>query len=587
MKKTAFSRFLQKTHGCGELRAENEGEKVILYGWVDSRRDHGGLIFIDLRDRSGIIQVVCEPGNSAFCVMERLRPEWVVKITGVVRKRPPGTENTKIPTGEVEVLADEVEVLREAKTPPFEIEDDIEVDEKLRLKYRYLDLRRREMLNNIILRHKVALQARNFLSENGFLEIETPHLTKSTPEGARDFLVPSRLHPGKFYALPQSPQLFKQILMVSGVEKYFQIVKCFRDEDLRADRQPEHTQIDIEMSFVEEDNIISLTEVLFKSLFEVAGIEIETPFERLTYEEAMVRYGSDKPDLRFELEIKNLSDVFKSTEINVFKNALQNGGIYAISVPQRLSRKEIDDLNEFAKSRGAPGLAWFLLESEEVKSPLARHASDEELKILKENYLTENSTLIVAAGEKYRTLEILGEVRNEIARKCQFIRDSRVFKILWITEFPLLEWDEDEKRWKAKHHPFTRPTAETVDFLETDPGKVKAHAYDIVINGVEVGGGSLRIYDPETQKRVFNVLGIEEEEARKKFGFLLEAFEYGVPPHGGIAIGLDRLVMLMAGKTTIRDMIAFPKTQSGTCLLTGAPDEVDMKQLKELGIRLD
>ncbi len=585
--KTPFSRFLRKTHGCGELRAEDEGTDVILYGWVDSRRDHGGLIFIDLRDRSGIVQVVSEPKSDAFSVMEKIRPEWVVKVAGKVRMRPIGTENPKMSTGEVEVLATEVQVLREAKTPPFKIEDNIEIDERLRLKYRYLDLRRKEMLKNIILRHKVTLESRKFLSENGFLEIETPYLTKSTPEGARDFLVPCRLNPGRFYALPQSPQLFKQILMVSGVEKYFQIARCFRDEDLRADRQPEHTQIDIEMSFVEEEDIFSLVEALFEKLFEVANLKISSPFMRLSYEEAMMRYGSDKPDIRFELEINNLTNIFRETKIEVFRKAVDNGGIYGIIVPQRLSRKEIDEMNEFVKSKGAAGLAWFILESGEVKSPLTKYASSKELKVLKEKYLDDESTLLVSSGGKYHTLQVLGELRNFIAKKYQLINDSQGFKILWVTDFPLLEWDDEESRWKAKHHPFTRPTDETVDYLEKDPEKVKAHAYDIVINGVEIGGGSLRIFDPVTQTRVFKVLGIDEQEAMKKFGFLLEAFEYGVPPHGGIAIGLDRLAMLIAGRLTIRDVIAFPKTQSGTCLLTGAPDEVDLKQLKELGIRID
>lgn len=586
MKESGFAAYTRKTHGCGELRKEHEGEIVTLLGWVKSKRDHGGLVFIDLRDRSGIVQIVSNPEDPDFAVVESLRPEWVVEVKGIVKKRPVGTENFRMATGEVEVLATEVKIIREAKTPPFEIEDKIDVDEKLRLKYRYLDLRRDEMRNNIIFRHLVTLEIRNFLSENGFLEIETPCLTKSTPEGARDFLVPSRLNPGKFYALPQSPQLFKQILMVSGVEKYFQIARCFRDEDLRADRQPEHTQIDIEISFADEDNIMSLVEEMLVRAFQLKGIKLNIPFQRMTYKEAMASYGTDKPDLRYTLELSDLSDVFQRTEISIFKEALREGAIYGLPVPSRLSRKELDELTDKAKSSGAAGLAWFVRESDEIKSPLTKFLTSDELDDLLNNFIPPNSTLLVVAGEKYRSLNILGELRELIARRLNLI-NKKEFKPLWITDFPMFEWDEDENRWNALHHPFTRPKSDSLSLIGEDPSRVYAHAYDLVINGVEVGGGSLRIFDKETQSLVFRTIGIMEEEATEKFGFLLESFEYGVPPHGGIALGLDRLVMVIADKTTIRDVIAFPKTQSGSCLLTGAPEIVSSKQLKELKLKLD
>jgi aspartyl-tRNA synthetase len=576
--------YSMKSHDCGQLKSSNIGEEVSLFGWVHSIRDHGGLIFIDLKDRSGVVQIVADPGSEAFTALEAIKPQWVVNIKGIVRRRPEGTENPRMKTGEIEVLAKEVIVLSRSKTPPFEIEDGIEVDERLRLKYRYLDLRRPSMQNYIIFRHQVSLETRNFLSECGFIEIETPYLTKSTPEGARDFLVPSRLHPGRFYALPQSPQLFKQILMVAGFEKYFQLARCFRDEDLRADRQPEHTQIDIEMSFIEEDNILDLTEDLIIRLFALNDIHLEKPFRRISYEEAMRRYGSDKPDLRFEMEIIDLSEVFRNTQIGVFRT--DEKGIVAGLNPEKIfSRKEIEELTEFVKAEGAKGLAWFIREGDEIRSPLLKFASEEEkerlLKMMKPN-----STLFVMAGEKYESLELLGRLRSRLGSILGLIDESR-FEVLWVVDFPLLEWNEEEKRYKSKHHPFTRPKLDTLGYLESEPQKVLAHAYDLVINGVEAGGGSLRIYDRELQSRIFKFLGISEDEANEKFGFLLEAFEYGVPPHGGIALGLDRLVMLILGLSTIRDVIAFPKTQSGTCLLTGAPDYVSPAQLKELKIRLD
>lgn len=577
----SIARYSRKTHGCGELNADHIGNRVVLMGWVDGVRDHGGLIFADLRDRSGLVQIVADPESPAFGALEQLKPEWVVSIKGTVRKRPAGTENPDLPTGEIEVVAEDVEVLRKAKTPPFEIEDEIEVDERLRLEYRYLDLRRPVMLSAIILRHRVSLEARRFLAENGFIEIETPYLTRSTPEGARDFLVPSRLHQGKFYALPQSPQLFKQILMVAGFEKYFQLARCFRDEDLRADRQPEHTQIDIEMSFVEEDDVMSLTEDLFRRLFEVGGIELKTPFPRLSYEEAMSRYGTDKPDIRFGMELIDLKPVFASTNIGVFQ-VEGDGVIVGIKAAKIFSRKELDELTGFVKQEGGKGLAWFIKEND-IRSPLLKFASEDEVKKLDE-IIENGSTLLVLAGRKLPTLEIAGSLRLRLAKQLDMI-PSGVFAPLWVTEFPLFEWSEEEKRFKSMHHPFTRPHKDTLEYLEKDPAKVRSHAYDVVINGVEVGGGSLRIYDEDMQRRVFSVLGIGQKEAEEKFGFLLKAFEYGVPPHGGIAIGLDRLVMMMTGRDTIRDVIAFPKTQSGTCPMTGAPDTVDAKQLRELGIR--
>lgn len=579
----SLSFYSYRTHGCGELSAEDVGSEVTLCGWVDSKRDHGGLIFVDLRDRSGKVQLVAEPETPSFEVLSEVKPEWVLKVKGSVRKRPQGTENPRMKTGEIEVLALDVEVLSKSKVPPFEIDDDVQVDERLRLKYRYLDLRRPKMMDNIIFRHKITLEVRKFLSSKGFIEIETPYLTKSTPEGARDFLVPSRLYPGKFYALPQSPQLFKQILMVAGFEKYFQIARCFRDEDLRADRQPEHTQIDIEMSFVTEEDILKLSEDLIATAFAVAGVELKTPFKRITYEEAMLRYGSDKPDTRFGLEIIDLSNLFKNTSIGVFK-VDSNGIVAGINAQKVFTRKEIENLTEFAKSEGAKGLAWFVKEGSEIRSPLLKYASQREIEGL--NRLIESgSTLFVMAGERYETLELLGRLRSELARIMKLIPEKG-FDVLWVTDFPLFEWSQEEKRYKSKHHPFTRPKEETLEYLNTEPLKVKAHAYDLVINGVEVGGGSLRIYNSDVQKKIFEFLGISEEEAKEKFGFLLEAFEYGVPPHGGIAFGLDRLIMIILGLNTIRDCIAFPKTQSGTCLLTGAPDSVSALQLKELHIKI-
>ncbi len=580
--------FSLRTHFCGDLRKENIGEEVVLFGWVHKRRDHGGLIFIDLRDRSGIVQVVADPMRSkdAFSVAEDVRGEFVVKIQGEVLKRPEGTENPSLPTGEVEVRADRIEVLSEAETPPFEIEDKAKVDEMLRLKYRYLDLRRPIMTRNLIFRHKVVEKARNFLNKEGFIDVETPYLTKSTPEGARDYLVPSRIHPGHFYALAQSPQLFKQILMISGFERYYQLARCFRDEDLRRDRQPEHTQIDIEMSFCGEDEVMSLVEEMIKEVFSLIGEEVKTPFPRLSYDEAMLKYGTDKPDLRYSLHIEDLSEGFKESEFQVLKKELEKGGVVrGVKVKAAFTRKDLDELTEFVKSVGLGGLIWLRRESE-WKSPIIKFFSPSELEFIERKLkVREGEFAFLLAGKEEDASKVAGLFRENLAERLDL--KKRGFKPLWVNSFPLLEWSEEEKRYISKHHPFTRPTEETLVYLEKEPLKVRAYAYDLVVNGVEVGGGSLRIYQPELQEKIFKVLGMSDTEVQEKFGFLLEAFKFGVPPHGGIALGLDRLVMILAGCGSIRDVIAFPKTQSAVCPMTGAPSIIDKKQLKELHLKLD
>ncbi len=584
---------IKRTHYCGELTATNDGQTVTLMGWVDTRRDHGGLIFIDLRDRTGIIQVVVRPDISeqSFAKAEEVRSEYVLAITGKVSLRPEGTVNPNLATGEIEVVAEELRVLNRAKTPPFYIEDGIDVDENLRLRYRYLDLRRPEMQRSIILRHKAAKSIRNFLDRHGFLEIETPILTRSTPEGARDYLVPSRVNPGRFYALPQSPQLFKQILMVAGMDRYYQIARCFRDEDLRADRQPEFTQVDIEMSFVDVDDIISLMEQMIAELCqETIGLTVKTPFTRLTYREAIDRFGSDKPDTRFGMEIKDISDVAAGCGFKVFASAVEAGGLVRgvnATGCGTFSRKDIDDLTKFAAIYRAKGLAYMIITSEGVKSPIAKFFSEEELVTIKERFeAREGDLLLFVADSPEVVAASLGALRLHLAERLGMIPDDR-FDFLWITDFPLLEYDDEEKRWVAMHHPFTSPVEEDIPLLATEPGKVRAMAYDMVLNGTEIGGGSIRIHRREVQEMMFNALGLKEEEVKDKFGFMLEAFEYGTPPHGGIAFGFDRLLMLLARKKTIRDVIPFPKTQSATDLMTMAPDEVDEKQLKELHIKLD
>jgi len=584
--------FKKRTHTCGELRASDVGKSVTLNGWVDRRRDLGGLIFIDLRDRYGKTQVVFSPqhNDQAYQIAKELKSEFVISVTGKVERRPKGAENPSLPTGEIDVLADEVQILSKSETPPFLIEDDINVSEELRLKYRYLDLRRPIMQLNLITRHRMAQVVRRYFDENGFIEIETSFLVKSTPEGARDFLVPSRLHPGKFYALPQSPQLYKQILMVAGFDRYFQIVRCFRDEDLRADRQPEFTQIDVEMSFVTEEDVFNIVEgLIFRLMKEIKGIEIQLPFPRIPYVEAIEKYGTDKPDLRFDLEIVNATDIFKTTEFKVFREAIENGGVICgLNLPgcANFSRKQIDELANFVKDLGAGGLVHFKVENGEVESPVAKYFTKISLQKLKERMNSRDGDLmILISDQSQKVYSILGSLRLEMGRRLNLI-DEEQFKFAWIVDFPLLEWDEEENRWVSVHHPFTSPKLEDLHLLDSDPGKVRARAYDLVLNGNEIAGGSIRIHDAELQRKIFKLLGITDEEARKKFGFLLEAFKYGAPPHGGIAFGFDRLVMLFTRMKSIRDVIAFPKTSSALSLMDEAPSEVDPKQLDELHIQV-
>lgn len=564
-----------------------------MMGWVQSRRDHGGLIFIDLRDRGGITQVVFNPEVSAEAhrIAEDVRSEYVLGVRGMVSLRPENTANPKIPTGEIEVIAHELVILNVSKTPPFMIEDETDVAENLRLKYRYLDLRRPSLQKVLITRHRITRTVRKFLDSHGFVDIETPFLTKSTPEGARDYLVPSRVNPGMFYALPQSPQLFKQILMIAGFERYYQIVKCFRDEDLRADRQPEFTQIDLEMSFVDREDVMSLMERLLSAVVkEVRGTEIPLPFPRLTYQEAMERYGSDKPDTRFGLELKDISDIAGETEFKVFLQAIELGGrVKGFSAPGfgSLSRKEIDDLTNEARMFGAKGLAWIKVTDSGFDSPIAKFFKDGQIQeiALRLGARAGDMMLFVADSPKVAA-ETLGHLRLLVARQQRLIDESRL-DFLWITDFPLLEWNEDEKRYDAMHHPFTAPMDEDLPLLDTDPLKVRAKAYDIVLNGAEIGGGSIRIHRFDVQAKMFSLLNISDEDARERFGFLLEALQYGAPPHGGLAFGLDRLTAILTGMQSIRDVIAFPKTQKAVCLMTEAPSRVSAAQLRELSIKHD
>lgn len=583
--------FGKRTSWCGELGIKDVGRSVTLAGWVHRRRDHGGVIFIDLRDRTGIVQVVCNPdAPDAFARAEEMRGEYVVTVRGEVVRRPPGTENPALKTGDIEVIAREAEILNPAKTPPFYIEDGIDVDETLRLRYRYLDLRRPEMQAALALRHRAALAVRDYLHREGFWEIETPVLTRSTPEGARDYLVPSRLNPGRFYALPQSPQLFKQLLMVAGIERYFQIVRCFRDEDLRADRQPEFTQIDIEMSFVDIDDVISLTEELMKHVCrESIGLDVQTPFPRLTFKEAMDRFGSDKPDLRYGLELTGVSDIAAASACGVFKAALAAGGeVRGFCAPgcAGWSRRELDELTRFAIAHKARGLAYFAITAEGIKSPLAKFFTPGQLEALAERLGARTGDLLLFVADRREVVATaLDALRRHLAARLGLVPEN-AFRFVWITDFPMFEYDNREGRYVAMHHPFTSPQEADLPLLETDPLAVRARAYDLVLNGVELGGGSIRIHRRSLQERVFRVIGLEPAEAREKFGFLLEAFEYGTPPHGGIALGFDRLLMLLAGKETIRDVMAFPKTQSAQDLMTGAPGPVTPEQLRELHIRL-
>jgi len=584
--------FKRRTHTCGELKAADVGKKVVLNGWVDRRRDLGGLIFIGLRDRYGVTQVVFEPEHNreAHHLAKQLRSEFVISIEGKVRKRPDDQINKEMTTGEIDIIAEKLIILNEAETPPFPIKDEVDAFEDLRLKYRYLDLRRPVLQKTILLRHRTYQLVRKYFDKNSFVEIETPVLMKSTPEGARDYLVPSRVHKGKFYALPQSPQTYKQLLMVSGFDRYFQIVKCFRDEDQRADRQPEFTQIDVEMSFVDIDDVFEIVEELMKVLFkEIWQIELQTPIPRLTFNDALEKYGSDKPDLRFDLELKTLNHVFENSGFKVFKDAVESGGIVSALVAPDCagySRNQIDNLTAHVKKLGAKGLVWLKVKDDELDSPIAKFLSDGEKGKLVEKLNAANGDLIlILAGKRLKTLTQMGGLRLEIAKRLELVNPDSKPKLLWVTDFPLLEWDEETNRFYAMHHPFTSPRTEDVELLDSDPGKVKARAYDLVLNGHEIAGGSIRIHNSELQAKMFKALGISKEEADKKFGFLMNAFKFGAPPHGGIAFGFDRMVMIFAGETSIRDTIAFPKTTSAISLMDESPSEVSEEQLKELHIK--
>ncbi|MBF8417340.1 aspartate--tRNA ligase [Heyndrickxia coagulans] len=583
-----------RSYYCGDVTEQQIGEKVVLKGWVQRRRDLGGLIFIDLRDRAGIVQIVFNTAVSeeAFKLAEKVRNEYVLEVEGKVVARSENTVNPNLKTGKIEIQADRLAIINNAKTPPFMIENETDVAEDVRLKYRYLDLRRPVMFETMKMRHAITKSIRGFLDEEGFIDVETPVLTKSTPEGARDYLVPSRVHPGEFYALPQSPQLFKQLLMISGFDRYYQIARCFRDEDLRADRQPEFTQIDIETSFMSQEDILAMTERMIKRLMkEVKNVDIETPLPRLTYEEAMNRYGSDKPDTRFGMELVDVSEIVKNAGFKVFASAVTSGGqvkaINAKGAASKYSRKDIDALGEFAARYGAKGLAWLKAENEGLKGPVAKFFTEaEQSQIAAATNAETGDLLLFVADKKSVVADALGALRNKLGKELGLIDESK-FNFLWVTDWPLLEYDEEAGRYTAAHHPFTMPFEEDIEKLETDPASVKAQAYDIVLNGYELGGGSLRIYKRDIQEKMFKALGFSKEQAQSQFGFLLDAFDYGTPPHGGIALGLDRIVMLLAGRSNLRDTIAFPKTASASCLLTDAPGAVSEAQLDELQLKLN
>ena len=579
-----------RTHWCGDLTKDLVGKEVTLCGWAQSQRDHGGIVFVDLRDRKGVVQTVFDPGTSEKCRLARkIRNEYCIAIRGRVEMRPPGTANPHLRTGEIEVLVYDFEILSTSLPTPFLIEDDVRAGEDVRLRHRYLDLRRKRMQKNIVVRYEVVKAVRDFLDRQGFIEIETPILTKSTPEGARDYLVPSRVNPGKFYALPQSPQLFKQLLMVSGFERYFQIARCFRDEDLRADRQPEFTQIDLEMSFVGEDDIMEVCEGLMKEVFKrTKGIDLEVPFKRISYLEAMERFGTDRPDMRFSLELKDITDIVKECRFKVFREVVEKGGVVK-GINARggvdFSRKDIEELESVVKPFGARGLAWVRLR-EKPESPIIKFFSKQEMdRIVSRLDGKAGDVLFFVADKKDIACSSLANLRLSLAKKLNLIKEN-TYDFVWISGFPLLEWDDEEGRYKPVHHPFTSPAEEDIPLLDKEPLKVRSRAYDLVLNGVEIGGGSIRIHQPHLQKKIFEILNIGEEEAQQKFGFLLEALKYGAPPHGGVAFGLDRLVMEITGAGSIRDVIAFPKTQRAVCMLSGAPDSVEEEQLRELKIKV-
>ena len=585
--------FKRRTHTCGELREKNIGENVVLNGWVDRRRDLGGVIFIEIRDRHGITQVVFEPtfNEQSHHLAKDLRSEFVISVEGIVRKRPADTDNPELPTGHIDVMVNQLIILNEAETPPFSIKDEIDTHEDLRLKYRYLDLRRPKLQKSLILRHKMAQITRKYFDENGFIEVETPVLMKSTPEGARDFLVPSRMHKGKFYALPQSPQTYKQLLMVAGMDRYFQIVKCFRDEDLRADRQLEFTQIDVEMSFIDQEDIFTIVEGLMKRLFkEVWSKDIISPIPRLSFDEAIENYGSDKPDLRFELKMKTLNDVFLTTGFKVFIDAIDSGGVITgLLAPGcgDYTRNQLDVLTDFVKGHGAKGLIWIRVRENELESPTMKFFTDEEKTDLTSSLNAKAGDLIfILSGPRQKTLSTMGVLRLEMSKRLNLIKEDSDPKLLWVTDFPLFEWDEETSRFYAMHHPFTSPRVEDIPLMSSDLGKVKARAYDLVLNGNEIAGGSIRIHNSDLQAKMFKSLGISDEEAKHKFGFLMNAFKFGAPPHGGIAFGFDRMAMIFAGEHSIRDVIAFPKTASAVSLMDDSPSIVDENQLKELHIKV-
>ncbi len=583
---------LNRTHYCGNVRSSDIDKEVTLFGWVQNWRDHGGVIFIDLKDREGLVQIVFDPSvdEDNHKMASKLRSQYCIGVKGIVRHRPEGTVNPNLKTGEVEVVVKKLIVFSESEILPFQVEEYVNVNEEVRLKYRYLDLRKPKMQRNLMVRYKAAFATRKYLDSQGFIDIETPILTKSTPEGARDFLVPSRLSYGKFYALPQSPQLFKQLLMVSGFDRYYQITKCFRDEDLRADRQPEFTQIDLEMSFVSEDDVMKITEGILESIFkETLGIDINPPFKRIKYQEAMDRFGSDKPDMRFDLELKNLTEIAKKTKFKVFNSIANLGGIvYGLNAQGciNFSRKEIDDLTALVSIYGAKGLAWIKVKENELQSPIVKFFTEEEtVEMLKALDAKPGDLLFFVADKPKVVYDSLGALRLEIAKKLKLTNENE-FNFAWVTDFPLFEWNEDENRFEAMHHPFTSPIEEDLEYINSDPSRVRARAYDITLNGVEIGGGSIRIHRSDVQERMFRALNISDEDAKVKFGFLIDALKFGAPPHGGIALGLDRIITLILKEESIRDVIAFPKTQKGVCMLTDAPSSVDNKQLNELSIKV-